>query len=191
MMEPDQVGDLFRRGEDAGAGPFRLFRRARRRRPALLAVLIRAATRRGSRAFVRDTLHWTFWPSLAMVVVAPHRRQAAAPALRPDIRQRLSAPLHPVGRPPLPRLDRTGREPAHHGRPAGDLRRHLHRDLHHQCRAEHHPHPALRAGRGGDRHGERLVVETLALYWATASRLGMRCSILHVLRPVRPIAEIG
>jgi O-antigen/teichoic acid export membrane protein len=34
-----------------------------------------------------------------------------------------------------------------------------------------------------------LVLESLALYFVTAARLGIRCSILHVLRPPKRVIE--
>jgi O-antigen/teichoic acid export membrane protein len=36
-----------------------------------------------------------------------------------------------------------------------------------------------------------LILETIALYYVTATRLGMRCSIFHALRPATPIIEAG
>ena len=118
LMQPDQVAIYFAAVKTHGAGPFRLFRGARPAAPSASPSTTPPATRARLAAFVRDTLHWTFWPSLAMVGAAGRCGDAAAGAVRAELRRRLSAPLHPVGRPARPRLDRPGGDAAHHGRPA-------------------------------------------------------------------------
>ena len=86
---------LFRHGEDAGAGAFRLFRRQGRRRPALCRLHPwRPGQARGLRP--RDRV-------VDVLAVARHgarragARQADADAVRPGLRRRLPAAV-PAGR---------------------------------------------------------------------------------------------
>ena len=48
-------------------------------------------------SFARETVSWTFWPSLAMGLMVLVARQAAADPVRPRVRRRLSAAV-PAGR---------------------------------------------------------------------------------------------
>jgi len=142
-------------------------------------------------SFVRDTLHWTFWPSLAMVAVL---LLVGRPLLL------LFGPTFGSGYPLLFILSVGLLFRASIGPAESLLTMAGQQGI---CAAIYTATFVINVGLNitliprfglvgaATATASALALETLALYWATASRLGMRCSILHVLRPVRPIAEIG
>ena len=152
---------------------------------------MRAATTRALASFVRDTLHWTFWPSLAMV---GGLLIVGKPLLL------LFGPAFGTGYPLLFILSVGLLFRASIGPAESLLTMAGQQGI---CAAIYTGTFIINVGlnimlipRWGlagaaTATSSALVLETLALYWATAARLGMRCSILHVLRPARAIVEIG
>jgi O-antigen/teichoic acid export membrane protein len=141
------------------------------------------------RAFVRDTLHWTFWPSLAMIVFL---FAVGKPLLL------LFGPTFGEGYPLLFILSigllvRASIGPAESLLPMAGQQG--------ICAAVYTGAfvlnvilnftfiPLFGLKGAAIATSTTLVIETIALYWATASRLGIRSWILTAWRPLRPMTE--
>ena len=73
--------------------------------------------REGLADFLRQSIRWTFWPSLVARVAAARLRQAAAVAVRPGLRRRLPSDVHSGDRAPGARRGRADGAHAQHARP--------------------------------------------------------------------------
>jgi hypothetical protein len=105
-------------------------------------------------AFARDTVSWTFWPSLMMggVVLFSASPCSCCSAKRSWPAIRFSSRWCRRGH---PRCGRPGRKPVDHERPSECLRRHLRRRARLQHRAHGASHPGFGALGRGARDGTR------------------------------------
>ena len=140
-------------------------------------------------AFVRDTLHWTFWPSLAMVLLL---LLIGKPLLL------LFGPAFGAGYPLLYIVSIGLLFRASIGPAESLLTMAGQQGI---CAAIYTGTfilnvalnftliPIFGLAGAATATAVALVVETIALYWITVSRLGMRCSILTALRPTHRVIE--
>ncbi len=151
FMPPDQVGVYYAAAKTLVLVHFVYYAVKSGQRPALLAVLCQRRPHQARRVHAR-------YAALDLLAFAwhgdfpAHLRASAAVAVRREFCRRLSAPVHPHGRHPGARFDRTGGDAADDGRAAEDRRRRLHADVRVLRHSQHRPHPALRPRRRGERH---------------------------------------
>ena len=154
-MEPDQVAIYFAAVKTLALVHFVYFA-VRAGGAQRFSQYYASGDRARLEAFVRDTLHWTFWPSLAMVVLLCSSSAGRSSSC--------SGRSFGSGYPLLYILSvgllfRASIGPAESlltmAGQQGICVADLHRDLRRQRRAQRPPHPGLRAGRRGDRDVER------------------------------------
>jgi O-antigen/teichoic acid export membrane protein len=187
FMEPDQVAIYFAAAKTMALVHFIYFS-VRAGGAQRFAQYYASGDRARLEAFLRDTLHWTFWPSLAMVLML---FIVGRPLLL------LFGPNFGSGYPLLYILSIGILFRASIG-PGETLL--IMAGQQSVCAAVYTATFVLSVvlnfaliplfGLPGAAAATTLalIAETVALYWITATRLGIRCSIVTALRPPRPPA---